>query len=132
MNSEYLKMKINKVLPFQPQETEIGNCEYKRKINLFKTNKGNKSKLEKRRTQMLYRIYEGKGRATYYIGVEDSGEPLGITYDELQQTLQNLRYISDGLGAIWTSVEIYDGISSNSYTGKIHIYLNNQHNFSVL
>lgn len=106
-------------LPCQPKETEIGNKEYKRRIMFDK----NISKMiEKRRTQMLYRLYEGYGTAYYFIGVEDNGEPQGITVQELSTTFQNLKKISDGLqNTKWNSVEIYKGLHKNTYTAIVKI-----------
>jgi len=106
-------------LPSQPKETEIGNKEYKRRIMFDK----NISKMiEKRRTQMLYRLYEGYGTAYYFIGVEDNGEPQGITVQEMSTTFQNLKKISDGLqNTKWHSVEIYKGLHKNTYTAIVKI-----------
>ena len=106
-------------LPCQPKETEIGNKEYKRRIMFDK----NISKMiEKRRTQMLYRLYEGYGTAYYFIGVEDNGEPQGITVQEMSTTFQNLKKISDGLqNTKWHSVEIYKGLHKNTSTAIVKI-----------
>lgn len=109
----------NVQLPYQPKETEIGNKEYKRRIMFDK----NISKMiEKRRTQMLYRLYEGYGTAYYFIGVEDDGNPQGICIQELSTTFHNLKRISDGLhNTQWNSVEIYNGIHQNTYTAIVRI-----------
>ena len=78
--------------------------------------------IEKRRTQMLYRLYEGYGTAYYFIGVEDNGEPQGIGIKDLSITFQNLKKISDGLQNIkWHSVEIYNGLHKNTYTAIVKI-----------
>jgi len=106
-------------LPRQPKETEVGNKEYKRRI-LF--DKNITKMIEKRRTQMLYRLYEGYGTAYYFIGVEDNGEPQGICIQELNTTFHNLKKISDGLHNIkWNSVEIYYGLHKNTYTAIVKI-----------
>ena len=115
-------------LPHQPKETEIGNKEYKRHI-LF--DKNITKMIEKRRTQMLYRLYEGRGTAYYFLGVEDCGNPQGISYNELIITFQNLKKISDGLQNIkWISIEIYNGLLKNNFTAIVKIEINNNANLS--
>ena len=115
-------------LPEQPKETEIGNKEYKRKI-LF--TKNHNKMIEKRRTQMLYRLYEGNGIAYYFLGVEDNGQPHGISLSELLITIQNLKEISDGLNTEWKYIEIYPGITRNSYTAIVQLTLTNITSYSI-
>ena len=66
----------NKLIPKQPPERETGNKEYKRRlVNLKKHKRFNPDEFyEKRASQMLYRLLEGKGKAIYMIGVDDNGE----------------------------------------------------------
>lgn len=72
------------LLPKQPKECDYGNREYKLKlINC------NADKIIKRSTQMLYRIYEGCGKAVYLIGIDDYGNIIGLTYNELMISLNN-------------------------------------------
>ena len=50
------------------KEKDDGNIEYKRELlNL------DEETLNRRMTQMMYRIYEGLGEALYFIGVADDG-----------------------------------------------------------
>jgi GTPase len=129
LETDFIKPKHNQIqLPQQPHETEVGNKEYKRKIILEK----NITKiLEKRRTQMLYRLYEGKGIAYYFLGVEDNGEPQGISIQELKQTIHNLKKISDGLNVKWISFEIYYGIHRNTFTAIVKLQMINTISYSV-
>jgi GTPase len=113
----------------QPHETEVGNKEYKRKICF---EKNNEKIIEKRRTQMLYRLYEGNGLAFYFIGVEDNGEPQGIPIQDLRQTIHNLKKISDGLNVKWISFEIYNGIHINTFTAIVKLQMTNNISFSIL
>ena len=115
-------------LTCQPQETELGNKEYKRRIFF---DKNSKKMIEKRRTQMLYRLYEGQGSAYYFLGVEDNGEPHGISRQELTLTISNLKKISDELNVRWTSIEIYDGWLRDSFTAVVTLKLDKDICFSI-
>lgn len=68
------------------REAEEGNVEFKLKLD-----KVDEARLEKLATQMKYRLSEGLGEAFYEVGVADSGEPIGVTREELQVTIENLR-----------------------------------------
>ena len=80
-------------LPNQPPELYFGNKEYKISLN-FK-NKNLKNIFEKKASQMLFRLNEGDGKAVYLIGVEDNGISKGISLDELNISLQNLKKIAE-------------------------------------
>ena len=62
---------IDKILPQQTPEKEEGNKEYKRYLKCKKNYE--KEFIEKRASQMLYRLIEGKGKAIYLLGVDDNG-----------------------------------------------------------
>lgn len=115
-------------LEHQPQETEIGNKEYKRMISF---DKNSNKMIEKRRTQMLYRLYEGQGVASYFLGVEDNGEAYGINHHELMTTIHNLKKISDGLNVEWSSIEIYEGWLRNTFTAVVKLKLTEERCFSI-
>ena len=55
-------------------------------------------------TQLKYRLAEGQGAATYYLGVEDSGFPLGLGPAELASSLETLgrmaRALEPSLGGV--------------------------------
>lgn len=77
---------INKEFPIQPQENEFGNKEYKWKI--LPDNKTKMSfKCNKLASQMMYRLYEGDGKAIYIIGILDDGTPIGLNEDEVYKTI---------------------------------------------
>ena len=42
------------------------------------------NRIEELTTQMKFRIEEGNGECYYEIGVEDNGNPLGISKEELE------------------------------------------------
>lgn len=95
--------------PEQPQEVEVGNREYK--INLDYSDrkpKFTKNILNKKATQMNFRLIEGGGKAIYFIGLKDNGEPSGINLNKLM------------LSFIYFNQIVY---LSNSKYSKIRIYL---------
>lgn len=79
-----------------PEEIEEGNVEYKRHIsnNIL----SNRDKLVKFKTQMLWRLDEGKQlsgiyEAIYYIGIEDDGNLSHLTINELNDSIINFTQI---------------------------------------
>lgn len=85
------------------REAEDGNVEFKLKLD-----KIDEARLEKIATQMKYRLNEGMGEAFYEIGVADSGEPVGVTREELQATIENLRRAGLKIGAICKTVRVQE------------------------
>lgn len=112
-----------KILPNQPKENPKGNKEYKRKLIYDETDtRGFKVKINKRATQMLYRILEGNGRAIYLLGVEDNGEARGISLKELNRTIDILYKIADIINAKIKIVRVYMG--TKGFIGTVRIILN--------
>ena len=67
------------------EELDYGNTEYKLKlINV------DRSKLQKRITQMKFRLHEGNGECHYLIGVEDNGNPIGINEVEMKESIETI------------------------------------------
>jgi len=80
--------------PDLPPEDDSGNIEYKYKLcdlTMYK--------IEKRTTQMRFRLYEGRGVAYYEIGVHDNGELIGIDMSECCHSILALFHMSKTLGA---------------------------------
>lgn len=84
------------IFPNQPAEYYYGCREYKRHIIDETTYPANVNKdaarrkfINKKATQMLFRLNEGDGRALYIIGVEDNGHAIGIHQTEVLTTLVN-------------------------------------------
>jgi len=71
-------------------EVEEGNHEYKLKLTNLTD-----EQLNHRVTQLLWRLREGNDEAYYHIGVEDNGHPLGLTTEDLQQSLQTLQFMAE-------------------------------------
>ena len=77
---------------FMAPEIDDGNIEYKYKlINL------SPETIEKRKTQMKYRLNEGSGEAFYHIGVMDDGKILGLTESEYKESVKNLIMIATSI-----------------------------------
>lgn len=78
-----------------PSEVEEGNIEYKRNIlNLTP------EKITKYGTQMSWRINEGRdstgfNEAYYYIGIEDNGKISRLNTNQIKESLDNFKIITD-------------------------------------
>lgn len=120
INEAELKYKINwrvKLVGFpnQPAEYYYGWREYKRHIIDETEYPANVNKeaarrkfINKKATQMLFRLNEGSGRALYLIGVEDNGIANGINQDEVLTTLVNFICMTDIIkGSVIRTFNIY-------------------------
>lgn len=74
------------------EEDDDGDTEYK--LKLVDTSR---ERIQQLTTQMKFRIKEGQGEAFYKIGYEDNGNPLGLTADDLRQSLNSLCHIANDL-----------------------------------
>lgn len=123
--------------PNQPAEYYYGCREYKRHIIDETEYPSNVNKeaarrkfINKKATQMLFRLNEGGGRAIYLIGVEDNGVANGISSDEVLATLVNFICMTDVIpGSSIRTFNIYRAINTmNTYPCKyictIRIILN--------
>ncbi len=97
----------NKILHQQPKEKYYGNREYKRHLILDEKNKVYLKQLQKRCTQLLFRIREGHGKAVYLIGVEDNGNAYGLLQDECIQSIKNFIHITEHIGVKINKMRIY-------------------------
>ncbi len=95
------------ILHRQPKEKYYGNREYKRHLILEDKNKLYAKQLQKRCTQLLFRIREGCGKAVYLIGVEDNGHANGILQDECVQSIKNFILITEHIGVKINKMRIY-------------------------
>ena len=92
--------------PDQPQENDEGNREYKWKI-IVEDEKIRDKKVTKLASQMLFRLYEGNGKAVYILGITDDGDALGISEKDLHETLCNINDASLQIDCIIESIKIY-------------------------
>lgn len=103
-------------------EKEYGNIEYKRELlNL------DEDKINKRMTQMKYRIYEGLGEALYFIGVADDGTLLGLNNEEYTESVNNLILIASKIEC--NVIKISESNKKNFYIGEFLIRENDKNNY---
>ena len=112
-----------KKIPNQPPEKYYGNREYKifldttrfpfNKINLF---------LEKKASQMLFRINEGDGKAKYIIGITDDGIAQGISYNQILKSVIILDKIINKINAQLKKLRFYKG--THGFICTAHVYKN--------
>ena len=119
---EYIT-KIEKEFPLQPPENEKDNREYKRHL-LFKE-KNEVIFLNKRATQMKYRLLIGRGKAIYIIGIEDNGYNGGISENELMNSIQNILKIAIIINAEIKKIRIYKGLTGNIATVRLLMDISN-------
>jgi GTPase len=87
-----------------------------RKIKLEK-------KINKRATQLRYRLEEGYGRALYIVGIKDDGIPDGIEIEKIFKSLNFLYKMVNIINAIIRNIRIYKGNLEGGYvfTARIEI-----------
>jgi len=122
--SEFIKLDSLTFFPSQPQEVEIGNREYKIHLNFSKLRRKKKKNLigilNKKATQMNYRLIEGSGTALYFLGVSDSGETSGISIIDLIISLLYFTKIVTLSDSHYKKIRIYPG--SNGYIATIRVF----------
>jgi elongation factor 1-alpha len=104
-----------------PPEKDNGSCEYKLKLvygNHISEEVRNK-KLIKTASQMKYRLYQGKGKAIYILGVSDNGDVEGITKDELDESIIFLESACKLINAQIYRKRMYEG--KNGFIGTLRI-----------
>ena len=141
---------INKCIPLQKKEAFFGNREYKIYLdnetdeNLKYKIKKNKpkdfidnlknikniSKLNKRASQLRFRLDEGSGKALYMIGVSDSGRTDGIDIETIYTSINYLEKMVEIIHAEIKNIRIYKGRCEGKYIccSRIDIpnYIHNQ------
>ena len=114
---------MDKLFPNQPPEKEDGNKEYKRCLKINNPNVKNKlNYLDKKATQMLYRLNEGDGKAVYLVGVDDDGFACGISKVELIQTYKYIEKITNIINAKIKNIRIYKS-KTNKYIMSIRLFI---------
>lgn len=101
-----------------PPEIEEGNVEYKR---CFKDI--SKRRIYELTSQMNWRLNEGDGYATYYLGINDDGTVYGIDEKESEYSLDIMKQITSNCKAIITNIETIDCENKKIYY-KISIMRN--------
>jgi GTPase len=113
-----LRNYIEKKIPI-PREIEMGNIEYKRRLDLK-----DKHKLKKMVSQMLWRLNEGKiinGKceASYYLGINDDGSFGHIDEQALTESIEILKNVAIKGQADITNIDII--IYEDSYIAELSI-----------
>ena len=112
---------INKIIPIQPNELYYGNREYKLCLNYSNYSKlGIKNILNKKATQMNFRLLEGSGKAIYFIGLKDNGSNTGISLYNLIISLLFFDRICDISECNYDKIRIYK--TKKGYLATIRIY----------
>ena len=96
-------------LPKQPPEREEGNKEYKRYLYWNNRDKhiSENEFINRRASQMLYRLLEGDGKAIYLIGVDDDGKIKSLTEKSIEETIKYVKLISKKINANIRVIRIY-------------------------
>lgn len=100
---------VNKIIPNQPEEEYYGNREYKLYLDTY----NNRDKLQKRSTQLLYRLNEGNGRAIYLIGVDDNGVSIGCNLQDLFKSIKSIINMSNIIKSEINKITIYHSENGN-------------------
>lgn len=92
----------------QKPEIETGNREYKLSLNYDNfSQETQKSILNKKITQMNFRLNEGIGKALYIIGIQDNGIAEGINLIELLKSLYYFTLMCQNIDCKYKSIRIY-------------------------
>jgi GTPase len=103
---------------FIPPEKNTGCCEYKLKL-VYVDVDVRARKISHIATQMNYRLYQGKGKAIFIIGVSDDGDVEGITREELEISLTFMNEVAAVIGATIYKQRTYEGNSGFIATLRI-------------
>ena len=133
---------INKILPNQKRELHNGNREYKMYLDLdeLESKKDKKiligkskafihylreqkltNKINRRASQLHFRLEEGHGKALYILGIKDNGTTEGINIEMMFKSLNFLYKMVDIINAKIKNIRIYKGLKDNTYVCTIRI-----------
>jgi len=118
MSSFKIKKKLKTARKIK-EENDEGNIEYKWKICDFQ----DLSRKEKLISQMRYRLNEGDGKAIYNIGYTDNGNPTGIVYTKLMESLMNFQDICNKAEATIKSIKIFRSKNKMQLTYCANIFI---------
>ena len=104
-SKETIIIPFAKTITYLPPEKHYGNTEYKWKL----TNITNPLKFQKLATQMKFRLHEGEGKAVYLLGVTDDGKPVGISHQDLYETITSIRKAVKIIEACVCKFHLYRG-----------------------
>lgn len=107
---------MDKEFPNQPPEKYYGNKEYKRFIDCHSENIN--YFINKRASQMLFRLIEGDGNAIYILGINDNGIIYSLNKYYIEKTLKYIKIIANQINADIKVIRIY---KNNVCTVRIHL-----------
>lgn len=108
---------------------ERGNIEFKE--NLKENYHLKKERKQRLSSQMKYRMEKGDGEALYFIGVNDSGELVGLKDEEMDESIFVLKNVALEIRAKVSNIEYQD--VGNRKVAKVSICKNsNQHMKHIL
>ena len=97
-------------------EYDYGNVEYKLKLCDVTV-----KRIQELTSQMNYRLREGSGECYYEIGVEDNGNTLGISKQELEISINVINTIANNLGCktkVMKLIQGKEGLIAEMYIKK--------------
>ena len=100
----HLLTNISEIKKDYEMEYDYGNREYKLKLCAV-----NNERIEELVTQMKFRLEEGNGECFYEIGVEDNGNPLGLSTEDLETSVETLKKIVSKLNSTANVVKLHKG-----------------------
>lgn len=109
------------------KEKDDGNVEYKRELLDL-----DEHTLNRRMTQMKYRVNEGLGEAFYFIGVTDDGNLIGLSEDEYTRSVSNLEIIANKLDFSILKLCEKHNKKKKSFIGEFLIRENSNENINCM
>ncbi len=111
-----MEINMNKEFYKQPPEIEEGNREYKLKLYVL-----DNIKIQRFITQMKYRLYEGNGKAIYILGIQDNGSHIGISKNDIDISVEQIKRVAERLDAKVEVIRFYNGEKGHIATVRITI-----------
>ena len=99
-----------------PPENDEGNQEYK-----WKLINPSPDRFQHLVTQLLFRLNEGGHEAIYDLGVEDNGNPKGLSHIDLKSSLKTLKRMAQEVNATTQQLRVRPGNDPDSFVSEILI-----------
>ena len=110
------------------KDGERNNIEFKE--NLKENYHLKKERIQRLASQMKYRMEKGDGEAVYFIGVDDDGKLVGLTVEEMKESIFVLKKVAQEIGSEVSKMEYQEAgkgkvakilISKNSNQKRKHL-----------
>jgi hypothetical protein len=96
------------------KESYFGNIEYKRFIKYNNSN-NKKNRKDSLISQLKYRLKEGSGICEYNIGVEDNGEIININEADYNESLKNIKEMTESIDSHIVSIKKIESAQEKYY-----------------